>query len=406
MTRMTRTALLSLSAASAAALASFAPSAALAVPAGGYADLVETVSPSVVYVEVTNSGKGQPSSRGQKDHKHGERNSESHGQRHGQDRGERQDNRFGRHGDQQLQEFMRRFGFPDQDFGQNRGQNRDHIRPMKSAGSGFIIAEDGLIVTNNHVIAGASEVTVTLADGSKHEASIVGADPLTDIALLQVTVEDALPVVAFGTSEELRVGEEVIAMGSPFGLSGTVTSGIVSATSRNINAGPFDDFIQTDAAINRGNSGGPLFNAEGDVVGVNTAIFSSGGGSVGIGFAVPSDLVRDIVTDLQDDGEVDRGWLGVQIKPLSPDAANVLGIEPGKGVMIESVVADSPAAAAGLKAGDVVLSFAGAEVGELRDLTRAVAMEAPEAQSEIEILRRGKSLTLEVTLGNRASQDA
>jgi serine protease Do len=339
----------------------------LAMPAGGYADLVETVSPAVVYIEVT--GK-DPQMEGK--HPTG-----------------RNDLR---------EEFRRHFG----DRMPQHGKPRQH----KASGSGFVISQDGLIVTNNHVVANAQHVSVTLADGSKLDAKVLGADPLTDIALLQVQSDQALPVVEFGSSAELRVGEEVIAMGSPFGLSGTVTSGIVSATSRNINAGPFDDFIQTDAAINRGNSGGPLFNGEGDVVGVNTAIYSSGGGSVGIGFAVPSDLVRDIVADLQDDGEIDRGWLGVQIKPLPEEAANVLGLEVGQGVMIESVVADSPAAAAGLKAGDVVLSFAGAEVDELRDLTRAVALNNPEAQTKITVLRRGQTLEIDVTLGNRAKQDA
>lgn len=379
-----------LTAASTAALVALNPATAMAVPAGGYADLVETVSPSVVYVEVT----GQSTSRhgyrrgsqqeGHKGNRHGGHDGESH-------RDEDRSERYGNERRQLRPDFDRHFG---------------ERRPAKAAGSGFIIAEDGLIVTNNHVVEGATSVEVTFADGSKHDATIVGADPLTDIALLQVNVEDALPVVEFGSSGELRVGEEVIAMGSPFGLSGTVTSGIVSATSRNINAGPFDDFIQTDAAINRGNSGGPLFNAEGDVVGVNTAIYSSNGGSVGIGFAVPSDLVRDIVDDLQDDGEVDRGWLGVQIKPLSADAANVLGMDPGKGVMIESVVAESPADVAGLQAGDVVLSFNGREMQELRDLTRAVAMNDPDEQTQIEVLRRGETLNLDVKLGNRAEQGA
>lgn len=349
------------------ALAALGPLPALAMPAGGYADLVESVSPAVVYIEVT--GKEL-----QKEDKHALRK------------------------DDMREEFRRHFG--------DRLPQQGKPHETKASGSGFVISQEGLIVTNNHVVSNAKYVSVTLADGSKLDAKVLGADPLTDIALLQVQSDHTLPVVEFGSSSALRVGEEVIAMGSPFGLSGTVTSGIVSATSRNINAGPFDDFIQTDAAINRGNSGGPLFNAEGDVVGVNTAIYSSGGGSVGIGFAVPSDLVRDIVADLQDDGEVERGWLGVQIKPLSEEAANVLGLEAGQGVMIESVVAESPAAAAGLKTGDVVLSFAGTEVDELRDLTRAVALNDPEAETQMTVLRRGKTLEIDVTLGNRADQDA
>ncbi|UWQ77339.1 trypsin-like peptidase domain-containing protein [Leisingera sp. M658] len=352
-------------AASAAAMFTLAPAPALAVPAGGYADLVETISPAVVFVEVT--GKAQPAS-----------------------------GRQTMPNDKFMEEFMRRFGGKMPRF--------DDSRPVKGAGSGFVISGDGLIVTNHHVIDNAQTVSVTLADGSVHEATVIGADPLTDIALLKVEAAAPLTVVEFGSSDALRVGDEVLAMGSPFGLAGTVTSGIVSATSRNINAGPFDDFIQTDAAINRGNSGGPLFNAEGEVVGVNTMIYSPGGGSVGIGFAVPSDMVQQIVADLEDDGEITRGWLGVQIKPLSEDAANVLGREAGKGVVIESVAADSPAAEAGLKPGDVVLRFRGADVNELRDLTAAVAMNAPGEAAQIEVLRRGKEVTLDVTLGDRASQ--
>lgn len=378
---------LGLSAASATALVALSPSPALAVPPGGYAELVENVSPSVVYVEVTvqqNPRQARHDAPSEPEPHKGQR----HGNKEAQPR-------------QAPRGFDPFFGFPFPD----RGEQLRPQRPMKSAGSGFIIDQDGLIVTNNHVVADAESVTITLSDGSKHDAEVVGTDPLTDVALLQISVDDALPVVAFGSSDELRVGEEVIAMGSPFGLSGTVTSGIVSATSRNINAGPFDDFIQTDAAINRGNSGGPLFNAEGDVVGVNTAIFSSHGGSVGIGFAVPSDLVREIVADLQDDGEVERGWLGVQIRPVSDEVANVLGLEAGQGVMIDSIVADSPAETAGLHKGDIVLKFAGEEVGELRDLTRAVALNDPESQTQIEVLRRGKELTIDVTLGNRADQE-
>ena len=354
-------------AASAAAMFALAPAPALAVPAGGYADLVETISPTVVFVEVT--GKAQPAA----------------------DRQSMPNDKF-------MEEFMRRFGGRVPDFGNGR--------PVKGAGSGFVISEDGLIVTNHHVIDNAQTVSVTLADGSKHEASVIGADPLTDIALLKVEAEAPLTVVEFGSSDALRVGDEVLAMGSPFGLAGTVTSGIVSATSRNINAGPFDNFIQTDAAINKGNSGGPLFNAEGEVVGVNTMIYSPGGGSVGIGFAVPSDMVQKIVADLEDDGEIARGWLGVQIKPLSEDAANVLGREAGKGVVIESVVAESPAAEAGLKAGDVVLRFGGTEISELRDLTAAVAVNAPGEAAKIEVLRKGKEVSLDVTLGDRSGQDA
>ena len=216
-----------------------------------------------------------------------------------------------------------------------------------------------------------------------------------------------MPTVSFGSSEAMRVGDEVIAMGNPFGLGGTVTTGIVSAKDRNINAGPFDEFIQTDAAINRGNSGGPLFNSQCQVIGVNTAIYSPSGGNAGVGFAVPSDLVSKIVADLQDDGQIDRGWLGVQIKPVSEDVASVLGLDEGQGTQVEKVIADTPADKAGLKADDIVLSFDGTEIKIARDLTRAVANTAPDTTSEIEILRKGERMTLAVTLANRATaQDA
>lgn len=341
----------------------------MAIVPGGYADLVETVSPAVVFVEVTSKASVKPAGGAMPE-------------------------------GEMLEEFKRRFGDQMPQMPEQNG------KPMKGAGSGFVIDADGLIVTNNHVIANAESVTVKFADGTTLEATVVGADPMTDIALLRVETDEPLAAVEFGSSEELRVGDEVIAMGSPFGLSGTVTSGIVSATSRNINSGPFDDFIQTDAAINRGNSGGPLFDVNGVVVGVNTAIFSPGGGSVGIGFAVPSDLVQNIVADLKDDGLVDRGWLGVQIKPVSAETASALGFDEGNGIVIENVVDDSPASAAKLKAGDIVLQFGGTEIKELRDLTRAVAQQDPDDVVQIEVLRKGENVTLDVTIANRAGQEA
>lgn len=337
---------------------------------GGFVDLVEEVSPAVVFVEVTASA--QPTSA--------------------------EDTPFD---DPRFKDFMERFGKQFNDQFPQEGRSM----PRQGVGSGFIISQDGLIVTNHHVIDGATDVSIKLEDGTQYDAKIIGSDPLTDIALLDIEGDD-FPTVSFGSSDALRVGEEVIAVGSPFGLGGTVTSGIISAKSRNINSGPFDDFLQTDAAINRGNSGGPLFNMEGEVVGVNTAIFSPDGGSVGIGFSVPSDLVTDIVTDLQDDGEIERSWLGVQIKPVSEDVAHVLGLTIGEGVMIEAVVAGSPAETAGLEQGDVILSFAGQEVSELRDLTRSVAREAAGSTSKIQVFRGGEELTLDVTLAKREEQSA
>jgi len=245
--------------------------------------------------------------------------------------------------------------------------------PMQGQGSGFIISADGLVVTNNHVVEGAEEVEVMLEDGRQLPAEVVGTDPATDIALLRVASEGDLPTVAWGDSEALEIGDWVVAIGNPFGLGGTVTAGIVSARSRNINAGPYDDFIQTDAAINRGNSGGPLFDASGQVVGVNTAIFSPSGGNIGIGFAVPSSVAERIVADLRDDGSVERGWLGVQIQPLDEEIAAAFGFEQTDGALVASVEPGSPAAEAGLEAGSVITAVDGSEVVAPRDLVFAVA---------------------------------
>ncbi|MCF2906504.1 trypsin-like peptidase domain-containing protein [Octadecabacter sp. CECT 8868] len=351
-----------------ATLGAMVSTSAMAAANGGngYVELVEDVSPAVVFVEVTASV-----------------------QLAGAEASPMDDPRF--------EEFMKRFG------GEIPQQGRS--TPQQGVGSGFIISDDGLIVTNHHVIDGAAQVTIKMADGEEYDATIIGSDPLTDIALLDIEGDD-FPTVSFGSSDELRVGEEVIAVGSPFGLGGTVTSGIISAKSRNINAGPFDDYIQTDAAINRGNSGGPLFNMDGEVVGVNTAIYSPDGGSVGIGFSVPADLVTNIVADLKDDGEIERSWLGVQIKPVSEDVAHVLGLKAGEGVMVEDVVADSPAEAAGIENGDVILRFAGQDIVELRDLTRGVANEASGSVAEIEVFRGGEQFALEVTLETREDKEA
>ena len=253
---------------------------------------------------------------------------------------------------------------------------------------------------------GAETVTVRLADGREFTADVIGSDALTDIAVLDIGADEEFPFVEFGDSESVRVGDAVVAMGNPFGLGGTVTSGIVSATSRNINSGPFDDFIQTDAAINRGNSGGPLFNEDGDVVGVNTAIFSPGGGSVGIGFAVPSDIAREIVADLSDDGKIERGWLGVQIRPMTEEVAEVLGYGDPRGAVVEDIFDGSPAADAGFEEGDIILKVDGQDVEEMRDLPKLIAELKPETDVAIEILRKGETIELSVTLGLRDAEDA
>ncbi|WP_151979171.1 MULTISPECIES: Do family serine endopeptidase [unclassified Roseovarius] len=340
-------------------------SPALAVPAGGYGDLVAAVSPAVVYIEVT--AKAQPT------------------------------NMSGQLPEDLPEELRRQF---------ERMMPEGEMPARQGLGSGFIISEDGKIVTNNHVVEGAETVTVKLADGRAFDATVIGSDPLTDVAVLQLDTEEPLPFVRFGKSDAMRAGDEVVAVGNPYGLGGTVTSGIVSALSRNINSGPYDDYIQTDAAINRGNSGGPLFNNAGEVIGMNTAIFSPDGGSVGIGFAVPSDLVQHIVADLSDDGMITRGWLGVQIKPMPEDIAQVLGYDTPRGAVIENVTPDSPAAKAGLMQGDIILSFNETAIAELRDLTRAVAATDPEAVVPVTVLHKGTEKTLDVTIGTLANPNA
>jgi serine protease Do len=272
-------------------------------------------------------------------------------------------------------------------------------------GTGFIISSDGEIVTNAHVVDGADQVRVTLADGRKLDAKVLGVDKATDIAVVKVDAHD-LPTVKFGDSRQLKVGQPVIAMGNPFGLGNTVTSGIVSGLGRDINSGPFDNFIQTDAAINRGNSGGPLFNEQGEVVGINTAILSPSGGSVGIGFSVPSQIAASVVTELAGGGQVDRGFLGVQIGQVSDEVAAALGLEAAKGAMIVDVSSDTPAAKAGLKRGDIVLAVDGQSVDGPRDLTRLIAIDAPGTKVSLKLLRKGEPMDVSVTLGNRADQPA
>lgn len=273
--------------------------------------------------------------------------------------------------------------------------------PMQAQGSGFIISEDGYIVTNNHVIAGATEIEVVLEDERQFTAQLIGTDPATDIALLKVDTDSSLPFVTWGTSDDLEIGQWLVAIGNPFGLGGTVTAGILSARSRNINSGPYDDFLQTDAAINRGNSGGPLFDATGNVIGVNTAIFSPTGGSVGIGFAVPSQVAQRIVDDLRDDGMVERGWLGVGIQNVSEDIAAAVGLDAAAGAMITSVSPDSPAARAGLQVGDIITGIAGEDVASPRELTFAVADATVGSTADLSLWRNGTRETVSVQIEQR-----
>lgn len=282
---------------------------------------------------------------------------------------------------------------------QEKGNNRP--RRVQSLGSGFVVDATGLIITNNHVIEGADEITANFNDGSKLKAEIVGRDPKTDIAVLRVKPEPGKPLkaVKFGDSGVLRVGDWVMAIGNPFGLGGTTTLGIVSARNRDINSGPYDNFLQTDASINRGNSGGPLFNMRGEVIGINTAIISPSGGSIGIGFAIPSNTATSVIAQLQEFGETRRGWLGVRIQQVTDELAESLEMKSARGALVAGVTASGPADAAGIEPGDVVIEFDGKPVPTMRDLPRMVADTPVGKDVDVKLLRKGKEITVKVDLG-------
>jgi serine protease Do len=282
---------------------------------------------------------------------------------------------------------------------QQRGGNQQAPRRVNSLGSGFVIDPSGIIVTNNHVIDQADEVEVNFADGTKLKAEVKGRDLKTDIAVLKVTSDKPLVSVNLGDSSAIRVGDWVMAIGNPFGLGGSVSLGIVSARNRNINAGPYDDFIQTDAAINRGNSGGPLFNMEGEVVGINTAIISPSGGSIGIGFAIPTSIARQVIDQLVQFGETRRGWLGVRIQSVTDEIAQSLGLPDSKGALVADVTATGPAEKAGIKPGDVIVGFDDKPIAEMRDLPRAVAETPVGRKVKVQVMRKGKAEFVEVELG-------
>nr|WP_298682109.1 DegQ family serine endoprotease [uncultured Dongia sp.] len=303
---------------------------------------------------------------------------------------------------QEMPQFPK--GSPFEDFfkqfeeQQRQGNGRKPMHKAMSLGSGFVIDPTGYVVTNNHVIEESTDITVTLADGTEYPAKLIGTDPKTDLALLKVEAKKPLPSVPWGDSDKARVGDWVMAVGNPFGLGGSVTTGIVSARSRDIHEGPFDDFLQIDAAINQGNSGGPTFDMNGNVVGINTAIVSPSGGSVGIGFAIPSNLAKTVVAELRDKGSIERGWLGVEIQQVTPDLAKGLGLDEPKGALIANIDPTSPAAKADLKSGDVVLAFNGTKVMEMRDLPRLVASADPGSKATLDVLREGheKEITVEI----------
>src|ERR1700684_360560 len=286
-------------------------------------------------------------------------------------------------------------------FFKNHGMNGapQHQRRSSSLGSGFVIDPSGIVITNNHVVGDANDIVVIFTDGRKLKAKVIGKDPKVDVAVLKVESDKPLKTVKFGDSDKMRVGDGVMAVGNPFGLGETVTAGIISARNRNIDSGPYDDFLQTDASINKGNSGGPLFNLQGEVIGINTAILSPSGGSIGIGFATPSDTVQPVIEQLEKYGETHRGWLGVRIQPVDDGIAESLQLGTARGALVAGIDDNGPAKPAGLLAGDVIVKFDGKDIKESRDLPRLVASLPVGKQVEVVIMRKGQELTKTVTLG-------
>ena len=305
--------------------------------------------------------------------------------------------------DPAFRDFMERF------FGRGFGAPAtppQEPRRAQGLGSGFIVDPSGLIVTNNHVIDGAEKITIVLQNGDEFKGTLVGHDEKTDLAVVRIDADRDLPTVPWGDSDTIEVGDWAIAIGNPFGLGGSVSAGIVSARGRNIQSGPYDDFIQVDTPINRGNSGGPLFDQTGHVIGVNTAIFSPSGGNVGIGFAIPANQAKKIVAELVENGSVERGWLGVSIQPMTGEIAESLGLEDATGALVASVSEDGPAAHGGLKTGDVIMRFGATKIDNVRDLTRAVADTEPGTTSKMTVWRGGKEETLTVETGKMPGKQA
>jgi len=294
--------------------------------------------------------------------------------------------------------------FGDDFYDRFLGQPPQRDYKLRSLGSGFIIDKEGYIITNNHVIEDADEIKVRLSDKEEFDAKIVGRDVKTDLALIKINPPEGLPVAQLGDSDALKVGEWVMAIGNPFGLDQTVTVGIVSAKWRKIGAGPYENFIQTDAAINQGNSGGPLFDTDGKVVGVNSAIFSTSGGSIGIGFAIPINLAKNVVKQLKETGRVVRGWLGVIVQTVTPELADSFGIKQKKGALVADISPDGPAAKSGIKKGDIIIAFDGKEIKEMGDLPLIVAQTQVGQKVDVDLLRNGKSLTKKVIIGELKEQ--
>jgi serine protease Do len=351
-----------------AAMAQNLTEQAHALPAPiGFADIVEKVKPAVISVRVKVDGGPQTDAMSSKEIPPG------------------------------LREFFRRFGMPDTPDGPQSVPRGGGHNVITGQGSGFFISPDGYAVTNNHVVEKAESVQVTADDGKIHKAKVIGTDPRTDLALIKVD-GGTFPYVKL-SDKSPRIGDWVIAVGNPFGLGGTVTAGIVSARGRDIGASAYDDFIQIDAPVNKGNSGGPTFDTEGNVIGVNTAIFSPSGGSVGIAFAIPSETVKSVISQLKEHGSVTRGWIGVQIQPVTQDIADSLGLKKAEGALVAEPQADSPAKKAGIEAGDVITAVDGKEVKDARDLAKKIGALAPKSSVKLSVLHQGKEKTLTLTLG-------
>ena len=341
----------------------------------GFADLVAKVKPAVISVRVKIPASAEPTMM----------------QEFRNDDGDNQQQIPAQPGSP-LDKFFQQFG---QQFGGNGGAH--HHETIVGEGSGFFISPDGYAVTNNHVVDHAKSVQVTTDGGAIYTAKVVGTDPKTDLAVIKVDGKSDFPYVKF-SNEAPRVGDWVVAVGNPFGLGGTVTAGIVSARGRDIGAGPYDDYVQIDAPINKGNSGGPAFDVNGNVIGVNTAIYSPSGGSVGIGFDIPADTAKLVVAQLEKSGHVTRGWLGVQIQPVTPGIADSLGLKKAAGAMVDEPQHDSPAAKAGIEAGDIITAVNGTPVKDARNLARTIGMMAPDTAVKLDVIRKGEPQTISVTL--------
>lgn len=351
-----------------------------------FADLVEDVSPAVVNIATISEDASSPRAPGRPGQEGREFRSpfpEGH----------------------PFNDFFEKFLEPRQ-FGDQPGQRQSPRRQVSGAGSGFIIDAEGYVVTNSHVVNEADEIKITLRDGRNYDAELIGHDPKTDLALLKIDADKPLPFVEFGNSDESRVGDWVLTVGNPFGLGGSVTAGIISARGRDLPGGTLIDFLQIDAPINPGNSGGPAFNADSQVIGVNTAIFSPNGGNVGIGFAIPANLAASVIADLRDDGQVDRSWLGVRIQGVTEDIAKGFGLEAPAGALVAAVEDGSPAEAAGLKRGDVVLKWDDKAIETISDLPRAVAFTPVGKTLEIEVWRDKETKSLTVTTVAQPDQEA